>query len=309
MYKLGVWSLSNHFINKVLPSINENQNIKITKIYTRKKKLENKINLKITNSLKNFFKSDFDTVYISSVNSNHFNNSKIALKNKKNVICEKPICLNTEQIKKLNILAKKYKKKFLEMNQYTYHPLFKKIKNIIEQKKLGKIFYVKCSFEVPLKNSRNFRFNKKLGGGALYDVGYYPLSTLFTLFNSKNINILKKKISKNKNIDLKGETIIINENNLIFDFSWSLKDDYKNFIHIYGEKGFLKSKFIFSKKIIQDGKIEIFIKKNFKVKKIIKANQINLAFNKMLKNNSQIFKTNFRQSLKLLEVFDKLKKK
>ena len=29
----------------------------------------------------------------------------------------------------------------------------------------------------------------------------------------------------------------------------------------------------------------------------------------MLKNNSQIFKTNFRQSLKLLEVFDKLKKK
>ena len=28
----------------------------------------------------------------------------------------------------------------------------------------------------------------------------------------------------------------------------------------------------------------------------------------MLKNNSQIFKTNFRQSLKLLEVFDKLKK-
>ena len=68
MYKLGVWSLSNHFINKVLPSINENQNIKITKIYTRKKKLENKINLNITNSLKNFFKSDFDTVYISYVN-------------------------------------------------------------------------------------------------------------------------------------------------------------------------------------------------------------------------------------------------
>lgn len=308
MHKLGIWSLSNHFVNKVLPSIKNNSDIKITKIYTKKKLSKKKNNFKITNSLDNFLKSDFDVVYISSVNSNHFSNCKIALKNKKDVICEKPICLKPEQIKKLKNLAKKHKKKFLEINQYTYHPLFKKIKYIIKQKKLGKLFYVKCSFEVPLKDKRNFRFNKKLGGGALYDVGYYPLSTLFTLFNSNKINILKKKITKNSNIDLKGETIITNENNIIFDLSWSFKDNYKNFIYIYGEKGQLKSNFIFSKKIIQDGKIEIFYNRKFKVKKTIKANQINLAFNEMLKNSNKIFKINYKQSLELLEVFEKLKK-
>ena len=307
MYKLGVWSLSNHFINKVLPSIKNNPKIKIIKVYTNKYLRKNNIKLDFTNSLDNFLNSDFDFVYISSINSNHFKNCKIALENKKNVICEKPICLKPEQLKRLKNIAGKNKKIFLEMNQYTYHPLFKNIKKKINKKKLGKIFYVKCNFEIPLKDKKNFRFNKKLGGGALYDVGYYPISILYTVFESKKIEIIEKKIIKNKKIDYKGNAFIINNDNIAFDLSWSLKDSYKNFIHIYGEEGFLKSNFFFSKKIVQNGQIEFFINKTSKTEKIKRANQINLAFIYMMQNKLKLFNDSYNQSLKILKTVEKLK--
>ena len=307
MYKLGVWSLSNHFINKVLPSIKNNPKIKIIKVYTNKYLRKNNIKLDFTNSLDNFLNSDFDFVYISSINSNHFKNCKIALENKKNVICEKPICLKPEQLNRLKNIAEKNKKIFLEMNQYTYHPLFKNVKKKINKKKLGKIFYVKCNFEIPLKDKKNFRFNKKLGGGALYDVGYYPISILYTVFDSKKIEIIEKKIIKNKKIDYKGNAFLINNDNIAFDLSWSLKDSYKNFIHIYGEEGFLKSNFFFSKKIVQNGQIELFINKTAKTEKIKRANQINLAFIYMMQNKLKLFNDNYNQSLKILKTVEKLK--
>ena len=78
-----------------------------------------------------FLKNKFDYVYISSINSEHYNHCKFALENNKNVICEKPICLNKRQLSKLKSLAIKKKKKFFEVIQYVHHPLFAKLKSVI----------------------------------------------------------------------------------------------------------------------------------------------------------------------------------
>ena len=40
---------------------------------------------------------------------------------------------------------------------------------------IGNIIHVDSSFKVPIDDKKNFRFEKKLGGGALYDVGFYPI--------------------------------------------------------------------------------------------------------------------------------------
>lgn len=58
---------------------------------------------KIQNYIKKsqiFLDKSYDTVYISSVTANHFKDCMLALRYKKNVICEKPICKNTNQLKK-----------------------------------------------------------------------------------------------------------------------------------------------------------------------------------------------------------------
>ena len=311
MYKIAIWSLSKHFQNKVFLSIKNNKKIKINSVLT-KKKFDKSFRIKKENWFDNenqFFKNpNFDYVYISSINSNHYKNCKTALKNKVNVICEKPICLNETQLKKLIQISKLKKKKIFEVNQYIHHPLFIKIRKIIKKKKIGKITNVESAFKIPLFEKNNFRFNNKLGGGALIDAGYYPISIMYNLFSSKKVKILKSKVIKKYGIDLKGNLISKNENNIIFNLSWGFKSNYENYIKIVGEKGVIKAKFIFSKQINQDGEIEIITQKR-DVIKVKKANQIDLYFRKVLAADNNYFRNNLKNTQDILRIISKLRKK
>ena len=281
MLFLSVWSLSNHFQTKVFPSIKSNKKIKIVSILTNKKNHNFKNKNSFTDKKKIIAKNNFNCVYISSVNSMHYNYSKFALEKNKNVLCEKPICLRTDHLIELKKIATKNKKFFFEVIQYIHHPLYIKLKKLIDKKIVGKILSVKSTFKIPLKENKNFRFNSKLGGGALYDVGYYPISTMFTLFESKKIKILKSNLIKENKLDIEGNLQAKNENKIIFDLAWGFKSSYENNIKIYGEKGIVNVDFIFSKKVFQGGKIDI-LKDKKKTIKIKKFNQINQAFNNMM---------------------------
>ena len=119
MYKFVVWSYSNHFQNKVLPSIKNNKKIKIKYILTKKNKknifYKNIRLLKKREQLKSL--KNINYIYISSVNVNHYKDIKYSLLNKFNVICEKPICLKSSQLKILSKISKKKKDKFFEIIQ------------------------------------------------------------------------------------------------------------------------------------------------------------------------------------------------
>ena len=307
MRSLSIWSLSNHFLTKVFPSIKSNKRIKIVSILTNKKQNNFKIKNIYTDRKKIIAVKNFDYVYISSINSLHYNYIKFALENNKNVLCEKPICLDTKELHNLKKIAKKNKKFFFEVIQYTHHPLFIKLKKLIDKKTVGKILRVESSFKIPLKEKKNFRFNNKLGGGALYDVGYYPISSMFTLFNSNKIKILKSKIIKENKLDISGKIRAKNENRIIFELTWGFKSSYENNIRIFGENGIMNVDFIFSKKIFQGGSIDIFNSKK-KTIKVAKANQINLAFNSMIFSKKEFFEKRFDLSLNILKIIKKLKK-
>ena len=309
MYFISIWSLSNHFQKKVLPSIKLNKKIKIVSILTNKDKKSLKFkNINLYNDKKKFFfNKNFDYVYISSINSEHYENCKYALENKKNVICEKPICLKKSQLQNLKKIEDKNKRIFHEVIQYIHHPLFIQLKKIINNQIIGKILYVDSNFKVPINDKKNFRFIKKLGGGALNDVGFYPISIMFTLFESEKIKILNSNILKQNNLDIAGNVKTQNENKIIFNLSWGLKSLYKNNIRIYGENGSIEVDFIFSKQVLQNGKINIF-KNGKKIIKINKSNQINSAFQSMLSSNKKQFNKNFETSMKILKVIESLKK-
>ena len=310
MHLLSIWSLSGHFQKKILPSILFNRKIKIVSILSNKESKDFKLkNIIFYNNKKKFFhKNKFDYVYISSINSKHYNHCKFALENNKNVICEKPICLNQLQLNKLNALAKKKKKKIFEVIQYVHHPLFAKVKKLIKSNSIGKVLRVKSSFKIPLNDKKNFRFNKNFGGGALFDVGFYPISIMFTLFNSKKIKLLRSKIKKQNKVDINGDIRALNENKIIFDLNWAFRSSYKNNLIIYGTEGNLLVDFIFSKNINQEGKIIIYKKKKLEIIKVSKSNQINLAFEDMLSNKKKLFNKRYQTSLSILNIIERLKK-
>ena len=152
-----------------------------------------------------------DIIYIALPNSLHFNLIKKCISYKKKFLVEKPATINFFEI---NEIFKKYEKEnffFSEAFPYRYHPQLLKIINLIKKNKIGKLVSMESFFGNDILTSFNFfglkikkkinklnrLYNKNLGGGAILDLGCYPvsLSTLIAPLSSKfkKVNLVNKK--------------------------------------------------------------------------------------------------------------------
>jgi len=92
----------------------------------------------------------------------------------KHIICEKSVTTSYNSAKKVLKECQKNSVRLIEGFSFRFHPQHNEVLKIIKQKKIGKPFYFfgRYSFTLPF-SSNNFRFNKKLGGGSLNDIGCY----------------------------------------------------------------------------------------------------------------------------------------
>ena len=309
-HKIAFWSYSRHLQNRIIPSIKNNKKIVPIAIFSKKTNLikKNKYLQKtiiFSNKKKFLLNTSYKTVYISSITGNHYKNCIDALNYNKNIICEKPMGLNPKQVKNIYKLAKIKKLYVHEIFQYSFHPLFLKIKDILKSNILGNLINIESKYTVPINDKKSFRFNKSLGGGSLYDIGIYPLSLNIFLFNNFNPKIIKRNIvfSKRYKIDLMGSITTIYKK-AAFKQEWGFNMVYQNYLKITGLKGEMKTDFIFSKKNIDTAVITIKNKTNIKKILINKANQINLAFMYYLNKKNTIIAKN--KNIKLSEFINKV---
>ncbi len=119
---------------------------------------------------------DVDIIYIATPHAFHFDQTMACLQNKKAVLCEKPMSLSYRQTKEM-ISAATENKVFLMEGMWTAcMPFIEKIQSLIGDDVIGKPQYVSANFGFAAPDDLEGRlFNKALGGGALMDVGIYPL--------------------------------------------------------------------------------------------------------------------------------------
>ncbi|MCH6573714.1 MAG: Gfo/Idh/MocA family oxidoreductase [Bacteroidetes bacterium] len=131
------------------------------------------------NDYDEFLKSDINCVYISSVNSDHYEQVIKAAEADKNILCEKPLAISSKQAEEMVKICKK-KNVFLAVNYlHRFHPHVVKSKELIYKDTLGKLVSINLNFNMDFAPGTNFRFNKKLsGGGAFRDLGTHMIDLL-----------------------------------------------------------------------------------------------------------------------------------
>jgi predicted dehydrogenase len=131
--------------------------------------------------------SEVDVVYIATPHVFHYDNAIEALLHKKAVLCEKPLAMNAEQVKEMQDLARQNKVFFMEALWTDFMPALKFLKNIKKNNTYGKITNLTAEFCFePDFNPNSRLFNKKLGGGALLDIGIYPVYLALRLMGTPN---------------------------------------------------------------------------------------------------------------------------
>ncbi len=121
--------------------------------------------------------SDADVVYIATPMASHYGDAVLCLENGKNVLCEKTVTLDTEQFAEIIALAKEKNLFFMEAMWMKCRPVYLKVLEWIKSGKIGNVRYIKADFSnyIPYdSNDRLFRLD--CGGGALLDLGVYPIT-------------------------------------------------------------------------------------------------------------------------------------
>ncbi|MFT8319042.1 MAG: Gfo/Idh/MocA family oxidoreductase [Sporolactobacillus sp.] len=118
-----------------------------------------------------------DVVYLSTPHSSHYKYLLRCLENDKHVLCEKAITVSSQQLDPVQRLAKEKKLVVAEAMTLFHMPLYHKLKQLVDEGKIGTVKLVQVSFGSlkPYDVTSRF-FNIDLAGGALLDIGTYALS-------------------------------------------------------------------------------------------------------------------------------------
>ncbi len=162
---------------------------KITCVYSRNKetaaKSAEKYGARVCLSLDELLESDeVDAVYIATPHTSHKMYSLEALKKGKPVLCEKPVGINSKEVKEIIACAKDNGTYFCEAMWTWFSDMALQIERLIKEKKIGDIKAVKISYSFPgiLKAPTSRVRDPKTAGGALLDIGIYPITYCYRLF-------------------------------------------------------------------------------------------------------------------------------
>jgi len=124
-------------------------------------------------------RDDVDVVYNALPPAGHFEWSLKALEAGKHVFLEKPATVNEADARALVEAANKAGKRLIEAFHYRWHPLFNRAVEIVQSGQLGELVSAEAEFSAPIvRRAQEFRWQAAQGGGALADLGCYPVSWL-----------------------------------------------------------------------------------------------------------------------------------
>ncbi|MGA9762654.1 MAG: Gfo/Idh/MocA family oxidoreductase [Gaiellaceae bacterium] len=120
---------------------------------------------------------DVDVVYVATPHPMHHPNTLLALRAGKPVLVEKPFTMNAAEVRELVAAARAEKLFLMEAMWTRFLPHIVRIRQLIAEGALGEIVTVSADHGQWFAQDPAFRlFAPELGGGALLDLGVYPVS-------------------------------------------------------------------------------------------------------------------------------------
>ncbi len=119
---------------------------------------------------------DVDAVYIPLPNALHREWTLRAAEQGKHVLCEKPIALNAAECREMIAVCRARGVVLMEAFMYRYTARTRAVLEIVRSGALGEIKQINSAFRFLLANPASIKLKPELGGGALYDVGCYPVN-------------------------------------------------------------------------------------------------------------------------------------
>ena len=192
-----------------------------------------------TNTMDVFYdESAIDAVYIAYPHSMHAATIQAVLDRGKHVLCEKPLVTSESEAKLVIALAQQKKLLLMEALWTRFLPAWQRVETLLDNHVIGTIEHLKASFGFFAPFNPNDRlFNPSLAGGAIWDIGIYPIAMSQFVMRSMPTHINATIVRGVTGVDEDCDVTMVYPNNVGCEFRVSLRETLTNEFEIIGSAG------------------------------------------------------------------------
>lgn len=140
--------------------------------------------------------SDIDAVYVATPHPMHAPNTILALNHGKPVLCEKPFAVNARESAAMITAARENNLLLVEAMWSRFLPHYRKVRELVNQGDIGEIISISADHGQNLPLPKYYRLHApELAGGALLDLGIYPISFAYYLLGKPQSVVAKAEFT------------------------------------------------------------------------------------------------------------------
>jgi predicted dehydrogenase len=183
---------------------------------------------------------DIDAIYNALPPNLHARWSIAALEAGKPVLCEKPFALSVADVEAMLAAEERAGLLLMEAQHTYYHPRHARIREIVRTGMLGTINHISAHFDVSLPETPDeIRWDGAVGGGALWDLGIYPLFWLRATMGEEPTVLSASHRVNDRGADIETQARFSFVSGATGSIACSLERDFAAWLKVEGEKGML----------------------------------------------------------------------
>lgn len=151
---------------------------------------------------------DVDVVYVATPHAAHRAAAGLCLEAGRPVLCEKAFTLNAREAEELAALARERGSFLMEAMWMYCHPMVRRLKALVDDGAIGEVRTVQADFGLagPFPPSHRLR-DPAQGGGALLDLGVYPVS-FAQLLLGEPADVVARAVLSEEGVDLQTGAVL-----------------------------------------------------------------------------------------------------
>lgn len=181
---------------------------------------------------------EVELVYIATPHSHHYEHAKLCIEHGKPVLCEKAFMANAKQAREIYELAEERKVFITEAIWTRYLPSRKMIDEVIASGEIGEVTFVTANLGYDIKEVERLQ-KPELAGGALLDVGIYPLTFISMVLGNDIKEIISTCTKAETGVDEQNAMIFKYENGVMATAHSGMLAGTEQYGIVYGTKGYL----------------------------------------------------------------------
>lgn len=239
--RMGVLGCADIAVRRILPALVEHRSVRLVAVASRDRAKSERLAARfgcaaVTGYQALLDRDDIDAVYVPLPPGMHHEWVAEALTAGKHVLVEKPLSTTYAQSAELVEMAARFDLALTENFMFLHHSQHAAVREMAGE--VGELRVFSSSFGVPPPHPASFRHNARLGGGALLDVGVYPLRAA-QLHLAGELDVLGAclRVDEATGVDVAGSALLSTATGVSAQLDFGFQHSYRSVYALWGSRG------------------------------------------------------------------------